>query len=186
MHAQTAQSGVDASVLSADRHLERWIVGHRVGWLNWLFEGLSRIGTLGAIWIVLGIALATLWRRPSIGLLVLAAVSAADLSATLLKILIPRHRPRVHTLVPEPHDHSFPSGHAATSFAGATLLAACAPRLRVPLYALAVLIAFSRLYVGVHYPLDVLGGAALGLLLATALLRLAAVRRRSRRGSRAG
>jgi undecaprenyl-diphosphatase len=135
---------------------------------------------------VIGVALAVLWRRPSIGLLALAAVSAADLSATLLKVLIPRHRPRLHTIVREPHDHSFPSGHAATSFAGATLLSAYAPRLRVPLYALAVLIAFSRLYVGVHYPLDVLGGAVVGVGVATALLLLAAGRRRSRRGSRAG
>ena len=64
------------------------------------------------------------------------------------------------------------------------VLTAFEPRLRVPLYALATLIALSRTYVGVHYPLDVLAGAAWGLLvgwaLVRALRRLAAGRRRSR------
>jgi undecaprenyl-diphosphatase len=75
--------------------------------------------------------------------------------------------------------YSFPSGHATVSFACAAVLAAALPRLRVPLFALAALIAFSRVYVGVHYPSDVVGGAALGILIAIALRRLAAVLRRS-------
>jgi undecaprenyl-diphosphatase len=116
--------------------------------------------------VAIALVLAVLWRRPSVLVLVVVADLVADLSATGLKALIPRHRPRVETLVPRLHDHSFPSGHAATSFACAVVLASFAPRWRVPLYALAVLIAFSRLYVGVHFPLDVLGGAALGVLVA--------------------
>ncbi len=74
---------------------------------------------------------------------------------------------------------SFPSGHAATSFACAALLAWLTPLPKVALFGLAALIAFSRVYVGVHYPLDVLGGAALGLAIATALRLLATGRRRS-------
>src|SRR5262249_43678530 len=57
------------------------------------------------------------------------------------------------TLVHAPQDHSFPSGHAATSFAAATVLTAFAPRLAPAWFLLAVAIGFSRVYVGVHYPL---------------------------------
>lgn len=83
----------------------------------------------------------------------------------------------MHQLGPATTTHSFPSGHTATSIACATVLGTFAPRLRVPFFVLAVLIAFSRLYNGDHYPLDVLGGALLGLLVATAVLRARQFRR---------
>jgi undecaprenyl-diphosphatase len=119
--------------------------------------------------------------------LVLAADAVADLLASLLKAAIPRARPHLSHLVALPASHSFPSGHAATSFACATVLAALAPRFRLAFGALAAAIAYSRLYNGVHYPLDVLGGAVLGVLVGLTALRLPAARRRgSRRGWRAG
>jgi undecaprenyl-diphosphatase len=179
-----------ASLIDDDRHLERWIAAHRVAWLNGVFEALSRIGTLGLVWVAIGLMLAVLWRRPWLFAAVVVADVTADLSATVLKILIPRHRPTVPALVHRPHDSSFPSGHAATSFACATVLAAASPRLAVPAYVLAALIAFSRVYNGVHYPLDIIGGAALGtaigLLVARALRRLEARRPGSRRALRTG
>ena len=89
-------------------------------------------------------------------------------------------------LVPTPHTGAFPSGHSATAFACATVIAWASPRLAVPAFVLAALVAWSRVYVGVHWPLDVLGGAALGVLVATALLKLAAGRPRLRPGSPAG
>lgn len=168
-------------MISADKHLERFIVAHRTGHLDWLFIGLSRVGTLGLVWVAIAAVLALVWRRPWILVTVVAAAAGADLLSDVGKALIPRHRPFVTQLGPRTTTHSFPSGHAATSFACATVLSAAAPRLRVPLYALAVLIAYSRLYNGDHYPLDVLAGAVLGLLVAKALLRPAAIRRRLRR-----
>jgi undecaprenyl-diphosphatase len=101
-----------------------------------------------------------------------------------LKLLLRRSRPAAAEpdplpLVDLPATFSFPSGHATVSFACATVLAFAIPRFVVPLYALAALIAFSRVYVGVHYPTDVIAGAVLGILLATALRMLAAARRRS-------
>ena len=125
-----------------------------------------------------------LWRRPSIFLFVLAGDLVADWVSYAVRQAIGRDRPPLkfpdpHPLVGVPSSGSFPSGHSASSFACAALLAWLTPLPKVPLFALAALIAFSRVYNGVHYPLDVLGGAALGLLVATALRLLAGARRRS-------
>ena len=115
---------------------------------------------------------------------VVLAVGCAELTVVVLHALIPRHRPFEHQLGRHEHGHSFPSGHAMTAFAGATMLATYLPRHRVSLLVLASLIALSRLYNGVHYPTDVVAGAAAGV--AIALLLRAAGRRRSRPGSQAG
>jgi undecaprenyl-diphosphatase len=101
---------------------------------------------------------------------------------------VQRDRPPTIVLDPEPllevpTTSSFPSGHTSSSFACAWVLSRLAPRLTVPLFALAALIGFSRIYVGVHYPLDVLAGAALGILVAIALLKLLGALRRSRRAT---
>ena len=116
------------------------------------------------IWLILAGVAAVLWRRPSIFLFVLAGNLVAVWASYGLRQAIGRERPphRFHDprpLVDVPVSDSFPSGHAATSFACAALLASLTPLPKVPLFVLAALIAFSRVYVGVHYPLDVLGGA---------------------------
>jgi undecaprenyl-diphosphatase len=94
--------------------------------------------------------------------------------------------PEPKPLVGVPHSGSFPSGHASVAFACATVIAWRVPRLGVPAFVLAAAIAWSRVYVGVHWPLDVLGGAVLGVLVATALLMLVRARPRSRPATRAG
>jgi undecaprenyl-diphosphatase len=118
--------------------------------------------------------LCAVYRRWGVFALTVIAVALADLSSSGLKSLTDRPRPPLRyaepkTLVPVPHDSSFPSGHAATSFAAATMLSFAFPRLAPLLYVLAAAVAFSRVYVGVHYPLDVIGGAVLGALIAIAL-----------------
>ena len=118
-------------------------------------------------------------------LLTVVAIALSDWSATGLKALFDRERPpfrypQPKALVPVPHDASFPSGHAATSFAGATILAFAFPRLAPILYVLAAAVAFSRVYVGVHYPLDVMGGAVLGVVVAVVLRFLMRRRLRAR------
>jgi undecaprenyl-diphosphatase len=164
--------------LAWDRHLEHWIVSRRVGWLDWFFIDLSWLGRLGLVWVAIALVLALRWRRPSVFLTVVVADALADGLADVGKSLVDRHRPFVTQIGPPSATHSFPSGHAATSFACATVLSAYAPRWRVAFFGLATLIAFSRLYNGMHYPTDVVAGALLGVLIA--LLLLGAARRRSR------
>jgi undecaprenyl-diphosphatase len=130
----------------------------------------SRLGEHGGIWLALGAAGLLLdrrrrgaWRRA------LATVAGAYVLNTALKLLVGRRRPELPGLPPlvgTPTGLSLPSAHATTSFAGAR----CYARLgapAAPLYALAVALAGSRVYLGVHYPSDVLAGAALGTLAAS-------------------
>ncbi len=153
-------------------------------------EWLSWIGTGGAVWLAIAALVALRQQRSEILIWALCADLAAQLSTETLQWLIPRARPRLDPLIAIPHSHSFPSGHAAASFACATAIGAAAPRWRLALFVLATLIAWSRVYNGVHYPLDVLAGAALGVAIGVAVLRalrrLGANRPRSRRVPRPG
>lgn len=119
-------------------------------------------------------------------MLLLVATTALTTSfvTTLFKYLVQRDRPPTIVLDPEPlmdvpTTSSFPSGHTSTSFACAYVISRLAPRLTVFVFVLAALIGFSRIYVGVHYPLDVLAGAVLGVVVAKALLMLLTALRRS-------
>ena len=172
-------------MLGWDRQLERWQAAHRAGLLDPVFEGLTYAGTYGALWLALAAAAALALRRPQVLAWTLVADAAGELAADVLKAAIPRGRPHLHALVARPHSHSFPSGHATTSFACAVVLGSFLPRLRLPLLVLAAAVAWSRVYVGVHWPLDVLAGAVLGAAIGLAAIRslprLAAARRRSRR-----
>jgi undecaprenyl-diphosphatase len=157
--------------------------------LDHVFVALSRAGSAAAIWVVLALVLAVVWRRRGM-LYMIPIVYLTDLVTLGIKVATDRARPGLDPLVRVATDHSFPSGHASTSFAAATVLSAFAPRHRLLFYALATLIALSRVYVGVHYLSDVVAGAALGTAFGWAALTSLRWRgrspRRSRRARRAG
>jgi membrane-associated phospholipid phosphatase len=130
----------------------------------------SRLGEHGAVWLALGAVGWTLDppRRPRWARATCTVAGTFALNTTL-KLLVRRPRPELPGLPPltsTPTRLSFPSAHASTSFTGARAYA----RLGLPaapLYALASALACSRLYLGVHYPSDILAGAALGTLVSS-------------------
>ena len=95
----------------------------------------------------------------------------------MLKPLFDRTRPYYvldyEPMIPPVGDASFPSGHTAVSFAAATAIYAINKKWGIAAYAFAVLMGFSRLYLGVHFPLDVFGGALVGTVAAKLVLFLA-------------
>ena len=129
-------------------------------------------GEFGAIWIAAALTGAALDQERRASWLVVVAFVPASLGANfLVKLAVRRQRPRLAGLPPlgrAPATFSFPSGHAATSFAAANAIGALLPRARPPLIAAASLMALTRPYLGLHYPSDALAGAALGTVLARA------------------
>jgi membrane-associated phospholipid phosphatase len=132
----------------------------------------TRLGEHGGLWFVLAAGGAALDEdRRDLFTRAAAATAAAYLANQLIKLAVRRRRPELEdlpALVSTGSRISYPSAHASTSFAGARALARAWPA--GPLYAAAVAMAVSRPYVGVHYPSDVVAGAALG----TAVAELAA------------
>ena len=165
-------------MISLDHRLEEWVVHHRVSWLDDVFVWISRLGRVGWTLIVVALVATFVLRSPRIFLLVLSSAIVADQLARAIKEAVGRQRPLFgpgdpHPLVRMPTDPSFPSGHASASFAAAVALALAVPRLAVPALVFAAAVAYSRLYLGVHFPLDVIGGAVLGAAVAIALRWLA-------------
>ena len=123
---------------------------------------------------------------PFTAMVVVAAFTTGDAVSGAIKQAVDRKRPpvddpaRLDAVVNVPGSPSFPSGHATTSFAAAAAVAVLVPRWRWPALALATLVGFSRIYLGVHYALDVLIGALLGTIIGACV---ALIARRVRSGA---
>ncbi len=142
--------------------------------LDRFFIVFTSLGDYGIIWITGGIVLLFFKKTRTSGILLLLSLLLTHvLNSVVLKNLINRPRPyetlaEVRRLIAAHPESSFPSGHAATAFGSAFVLVLREKNILGPLaLTTAILMAFSRLYVGMHYPLDVLAGSLVGILMAS-------------------
>lgn len=143
---------------------------------NLLFDKMmpliSRIGDISTIWLIVAVVFLLIPKYRKYGMMIVFAVLlAAFIGEVVLKNLVERVRPcNINTvfpiLIPRPTDFSFPSGHTSSSFAAATIIWKAKRKFGILALLLASFIAFSRLYLYVHYPTDILAGLVLGLLCA--------------------
>ena len=158
-----------------DLPILEWIAGHlRCTFLDAVMPLITRLGDAGIFWIACAVILLSIPKYRKVGLSMGAALLLGLLICNVtLKPLVARMRPydyqlqhfskSIELLIATPHDFSFPSGHTIASFEGATVLLIHNRKLGIPAMILAVLIAFSRLYLYVHYPTDVLVSVVLGI-----------------------
>lgn len=149
-----------------------WIQEHlRCGFLDAVMPAITNLAWNGLIWIILASVLLLVRKYRKCGMTMLVGLAAGSLVSNLLiKNLVGRPRPvwinqNIEILVTIPQDFSFPSGHSTASFAAAAVLLHYDKRFGIPALVLAVLIAFSRLYLYVHFPSDVAAGTLIGIVI---------------------
>lgn len=142
----------------------------RTGFMDAIMPFITQLGDAGLIWIILSIGLIIPKKTRKIGfVMIIALILNGIICNIILKPMLARIRPfdvntAIKLLINKPRDFSFPSGHTSASFTAASVLFFRKSKLFVPSLVLAFLISFSRLYLYVHYPSDVLAGLVLGIL----------------------
>ncbi|WP_449036326.1 phosphatase PAP2 family protein [Peptostreptococcus stomatis] len=142
----------------------------RTGFMDAIMPFITQLGDAGLIWIILSIGLIIPKKTRKIGfVMIIALILNGIICNIILKPMLARIRPfdvntAIKLLINKPRDFSFPSGHTSASFTAASVLFFRKSKLFVPSLVLAFLISFSRLYLYVHYPSDVLAGLVLGVL----------------------
>ena len=139
--------------------------------LDRFMVAITKLGDAGIVWIILTVILLLIPKTRKSGVyMAVALIADLIICNVILKPIVARPRPysinkTIKLLVPSLRDYSFPSGHTAASFASVSALYfAGRKRLAVGALVVSILIAFSRMYLYVHYPTDVLGGLIIGLL----------------------
>ena len=158
-------------LLQLDGNILLWIQEHvRNAVLTPVMTFITHLGDAGWIWIALTAVFLILPKYRKCGVrMAIALILDLILCNLVLKPLAARPRPcwideQVKLLVAAPKDYSFPSGHSAASFAAAVSIFVMHKKEGAAALILACLIAFSRLYLGVHYPTDVLTGFVIALV----------------------
>jgi undecaprenyl-diphosphatase len=165
------------AINAVDVALMNWLRAVDAPMLDAAMTWISASGGAGTVWVLLALFAftrhtdrAAAWRVMLTLLLCYTVVDA------VVKPLVGRSRPSVNALAAKrdlpamPASKSFPSGHAASTFGAALAVSRMWPRTRLVWWMLATLIGYSRIYLGHHYPLDVAGGALLGIGIALAVL----------------
>lgn len=152
-----------------------WIQENLRGVMDGFWVFITKLGDGGWLWIAIGVALLCFKKTRKIGITVLISLLINLCMTNLtLKDFFARPRPfnvnpELLTLIKHPSSFSFPSGHTSGSFSAALVLLYMMPKkVGIPATVLAAMIGFSRMYVGVHFPTDVLGGIVVGVIASTA------------------
>lgn len=163
-----------ASIKEWDDKVYRRIAGYRTPVLDRTLRPLTRAADKSVLWFGIAAATALLGGQQGRRAALAGVTSIGIASGTVnqvFKRIAPRHRPdregaEVPTQrhVPMPESTSFPSGHSASAFAFATAMSSELPALAPILFPLAAAVAYSRTYVGVHHPSDVVVGASFGVV----------------------
>lgn len=167
-------------LMELDGNILLWIQEYvRQDFMDVFWTSVTKLGNAGWFWIALTVLLLIFPKTRPVGVAsALALLIGALITNVALKNLVARTRPYevvegLQILIAKPKDFSFPSGHSCASFAAAMVYLKMLPkRYGIPAVVLATLIAFSRLYVGVHYPTDVLVGIAIGCFAAWAACKI--------------
>ena len=149
-----------------------WLQGMRSAVLDAVMVFFSSIGNYGLIWIAVSACFLISKKHRRRGVLLLSALAITTLAGEfVLKKIVCRNRPFVTEpafilLIPEPSGFSFPSVHTAAAFCAVSVLWKWRRKAGAAALIPALLIAFSRMYLYVHFPTDVLGGIVLGVVCA--------------------
>lgn len=140
--------------------------------MDFIMKNISTFFNYSIVWMVLGVVLISLKSTRAVGYEIFVALTLELLICNVfVKRISKRARPftkndEVNLLINPPKDYSFPSGHTLCAFMCATIIAAHIFWVGVILFVVAVLVAFSRMYLYVHYPSDVFVGALMGVFIA--------------------
>lgn len=171
-----------------DGNILLWIQEYiRNDFLTPIFKFITSLGDEGYVWIAIAVLLLFVKNYRKVGLMVGGSLlGSLVFNNMIVKNIVARPRPyrmieTLSILIPEPGEYSFPSGHTSSSFAAGVVLYLMLPKkYGIPAMVLAFLIGISRLYVGVHYPTDVLGGMVMGTLIAVGVVKVTEVIQRKR------
>ncbi len=162
-------------LLELDGNILIWIQDYlRSDLWNWFWINITKLGNSGFIWLTTAILMLFFRKTRKVGIVALCSIALCFIITNLgLKNIVARPRP--YTQIPElillthpESSFSFPSGHTANSFAVALIYFRMLPKkYGIAAIILAALIGFSRLYIGVHYPSDVIGGFLVALFAST-------------------
>lgn len=151
-------------------------------WLDSAMVFFSSLANHGEVWLAIGLVFLCFAKTRKIGIAMLISITLSFIAGNLiLKNLIARSRPcwidtGIELLIINPGDYSFPSGHTLVGFTSSVSIFLQQKKWGAAAFILASIIAFSRLYLFVHFPTDILGGIVLGTVVSFLVYRVMMIR----------